>query len=115
MIWLIGALTFIIWLVLWLRHGGFWRTTISPLPGLPRDWPGVVVEEKGLSVGIHYRAAPDAEAAVHEAVESLTPSQDLVAQWGQTGQIEIATPWARATPGHAENGAAYLTIVSPTA
>jgi hopene-associated glycosyltransferase HpnB len=42
MIWLIGVLTFIIWLVLWLRHGGFWRTTIAPLPGLPRDWPGVV-------------------------------------------------------------------------
>ena len=34
---------------------------------------------------------------------------------GQTGQLEIKTPWARATPGHAENGAAYLTIVSPTA
>lgn len=40
--WLLGALTLIIWLVLWLRHGGFWRTTISPLPGLPRDWPSVV-------------------------------------------------------------------------
>jgi hypothetical protein len=34
---------------------------------------------------------------------------------GQTGQLEIKTPWARATPGHTENGAAYLTIVSPTA
>ena len=34
---------------------------------------------------------------------------------GQTGQLEIKTPWARATPGHAEDGAAYLTIVSPTA
>jgi periplasmic copper chaperone A len=34
---------------------------------------------------------------------------------GQTGQLEIKTPWARATPGHAENGAAYFTIVSPTA
>jgi copper(I)-binding protein len=33
---------------------------------------------------------------------------------GQTEQLEIKTPWARATPGHAENGAAYLTIVSPT-
>jgi hopene-associated glycosyltransferase HpnB len=42
MIWLLGALTFIIWLVLWLRHGGFWRTTIAPLPDLPRDWPSVV-------------------------------------------------------------------------
>lgn len=33
---------------------------------------------------------------------------------GQTGPFEIKAPWARATPGHAENGAAYLTIVSPT-
>jgi hypothetical protein len=31
---------------------------------------------------------------------------------GQTGQLEIKAPWARATPGRAENGAAYLTIVS---
>jgi copper(I)-binding protein len=33
---------------------------------------------------------------------------------GQTGQLEIKAPWARATPGQAQNGAAYLTIVSPT-
>ena len=41
--WLLGALTLIIWLVLWLRHGGFWRTTIDPLSSTPLDWPGVVV------------------------------------------------------------------------
>jgi hopene-associated glycosyltransferase HpnB len=41
--WALGALTLIIWLVLWLRHGGFWRTTTSPAPAAPRDWPGVVV------------------------------------------------------------------------
>ena len=33
---------------------------------------------------------------------------------GQTGQLEIKAPWARATPGQAQNGAVYLTIVSPT-
>ena len=33
---------------------------------------------------------------------------------GETGQLEIQAPWARATPGQAQNGAAYLTIVSPT-
>jgi hypothetical protein len=33
---------------------------------------------------------------------------------GQTGQLEIKAPWARATPGQAQNGAAYLMIVSPT-
>ena len=31
------------------------------------------------------------------------------------GQIQIKDAWARATPGKAENGAAYLTIVSPGA
>jgi periplasmic copper chaperone A len=33
----------------------------------------------------------------------------------QTGQIEVTDAWARATPGKAENGAAYLTIVTPAA
>ena len=33
----------------------------------------------------------------------------------QSGQLEISNAWARATPGNAENGAAYLTIESPTA
>lgn len=33
----------------------------------------------------------------------------------QTGQVEVKDAWARATPGKAENGAAYLTIVSPVA
>jgi hopene-associated glycosyltransferase HpnB len=43
MMWLLGLITVVIWLVLWLGHGRFWRTTISPLPGLPKDWPSVVV------------------------------------------------------------------------
>jgi copper(I)-binding protein len=33
---------------------------------------------------------------------------------GQTGQLEITAPCARATPGQAQIGAAYLTIISPT-
>lgn len=32
----------------------------------------------------------------------------------QTGTVEIADAWARATPGGARNGAAYLTVQSPT-
>ena len=32
----------------------------------------------------------------------------------QTGPVDIKDAWARATPGKAENGAAYLTNVSPT-
>jgi len=42
MAWLLGALTFVIWLVLWLRHGGFWRTEVAPAPAGPHDWPSVV-------------------------------------------------------------------------
>jgi periplasmic copper chaperone A len=32
----------------------------------------------------------------------------------QTSQLEVTNAWARATPGKAENGVAYLTIQSPT-
>src|SRR5438445_1347328 len=32
----------------------------------------------------------------------------------QTNQLEVSNAWARATPAKAENGAAYLTILSPT-
>lgn len=32
----------------------------------------------------------------------------------QTGSVEVKDAWARATPGKAENGAAYLTIESLT-
>jgi len=32
----------------------------------------------------------------------------------QTNHLEVSNAWARATPGKAENGAAYLTILSPT-
>jgi hypothetical protein len=38
-----------------------------------------------------------------------------LAQTGaQTGGIEIKDAWARATPGGAQTGAAYLTLLSPT-
>jgi hopene-associated glycosyltransferase HpnB len=38
---LAGAVSLIIWLVLWLGHGGFWRTRTAPLPENPRAWPAV--------------------------------------------------------------------------
>ncbi|HEX3864102.1 MAG TPA: copper chaperone PCu(A)C [Stellaceae bacterium] len=33
----------------------------------------------------------------------------------QTGDVSVTNAWARATPGQAEIGAAYLTLTSPTA
>jgi trehalose 6-phosphate phosphatase len=79
--------------------GGLWRAEPSPALGglrpafasLTQAWPGVEIEEKGLSVGIHYRAAPAALAAVREVVESLAPSVDLTVQWGNM-VAELRTP-----------------------
>ena len=34
--------------------------------------------------------------------------------WAQTNQLEVSNAWARATAAKTENGAAYLTILSPT-
>jgi copper(I)-binding protein len=46
---------------------------------------------------------------------SLLYCAAALAQTGaQTGSIEIKEAWARATPGGAQNGAAYVTLVSPT-
>ena len=39
---LLAFISLIVWLVLWLRHGDFWKTDISPVPGLPNDWPNIV-------------------------------------------------------------------------
>jgi copper(I)-binding protein len=36
------------------------------------------------------------------------------AAMAQPSQLEVTDAWARATPGKAENGAAYVTIQSPT-
>jgi len=38
----IGFLSFVTWLVLWLRHGGFWRTFTAPAPAPPSEWPTIV-------------------------------------------------------------------------
>ena len=46
---------------------------------------------------------------------ATTFAATISAAVAQTGQIEITNAWARATPGSATTGAAYLTIVSPAA
>jgi copper(I)-binding protein len=52
------------------------------------------------------------------SVKSLAFAAGLVfasAALAQTSQPEVTNAWARATPGKAETGAAYLTIRSPIA
>jgi trehalose 6-phosphate phosphatase len=82
-----------------LDHGPVWRAEPSPalskakaaFEAIVQAWPGAVVEEKGVSVGIHFRAAPAALSAVRETIERLTPADDLVAQWGHM-VAELRTP-----------------------
>jgi copper(I)-binding protein len=42
---------------------------------------------------------------------ALTAASTALAQ---SSQLEVSNAWARATPAKAENGAAYVTILSPT-
>jgi trehalose 6-phosphate phosphatase len=55
------------------------RAAFTPIE---RAWPGVHVEDKGLSVAVHYRAAPDAYAEVRRVAESIAGADGLVLQWG---------------------------------
>jgi len=79
--------------------GQLWRAEPSKALGgvrsafasLTQAWPGVELEEKGLSIGIHYRAAPAALPAVREVVDSLAPTVDLTLQWGNM-VAELRTP-----------------------
>ena len=51
------------------------------------------------------------------SIKSLAFVASLVlasAALAQNNQLEVGNAWARATPGKAETGAAYLTIRSPT-
>jgi copper(I)-binding protein len=73
-------------------------STFSPLAGTPSGR----LQVKGTTM-------------LSKSVFFVTCLLVVTSAMGQTGPLEIKTPWARATPGHAENGAAYLTIVSPTA
>lgn len=50
--------------------------------GLAAAQPGLLVEDKGVSVALHYRARPAACEAVREAARRLEASTDLVLQEG---------------------------------
>ncbi|HLI65403.1 MAG TPA: trehalose-phosphatase [Caulobacteraceae bacterium] len=71
--------------------GAVWRAEPSPALDAAREafapmvraWPGMALEDKGIGLSVHYRAAPAAHDAVRTAAERLTASGDLVLQWGR--------------------------------
>ncbi|MFN4297158.1 MAG: trehalose-phosphatase [Brevundimonas sp.] len=58
-----------------------------------RDRPGVLIEDKGLGVTLHYRQAPDQAAAARELARGLAESHGLTLQPGDMVQ-ELKTPGA---------------------
>lgn len=82
------------------RHGG--RTVSArPSPDLERarhalgplllSWPGLTLEDKGLSLALHYRGAPQAEGAVRDAVARILSAAALTRQDGAM-VCELRTP-----------------------
>ncbi|MBS0334309.1 MAG: trehalose-phosphatase [Proteobacteria bacterium] len=61
------------------------------LEALARAHAGLLVERKGPSVAIHFRGAPQAQAAVCETVERLAAASGLETQYGHL-VAELRTP-----------------------
>ena len=57
------------------------------------DHPGVIVEEKGVSVGLHYRQAPEAEGAALAVARAIAERTQLSLQPGNL-VVELKTPGA---------------------
>ena len=69
------------------------RAAVAAFDAFAADRPGVIVEDKGVSAGLHFRQAPDAE------VEATALAQRLIAETGLTLQagdmvLELKTPGA---------------------
>ena len=58
-----------------------------------RDRPGVLIEDKGLGVTLHYRQAPDQAAAARDLARGLAETHGLTLQPGDMVQ-ELKTPGA---------------------
>jgi trehalose 6-phosphate phosphatase len=58
---------------------------------LLQDHPALVLEDKGLGLVLHYRAAPELEAAAHRAADQVVAETGLVLQRGDM-MAEVRTP-----------------------
>lgn len=83
------------------RGGAIERATPSPvvvealeeLRAFAADRPGAIVEDKGVSAGLHYRQAPEAAEAAKGLAEQLAARTGLTLQPGHM-VLELKTPGA---------------------
>lgn len=70
-----------------------WRSDVETAAGVltASAPPGVVVEDKGISVTLHWRRAPEAEVWVREAVAAASERSGLVVQRGRMA-LELRPP-----------------------
>ena len=69
------------------------RQALAAFEDFARARPGVVVEDKAVAAGLHYRGAPDAAEAAADLVRRLAAETGLVVQPGNM-VIELKTPGA---------------------
>ena len=58
------------------------KAALDALKPLVRRYPGLLIEDKGLAIGVHFRAEPDAAPAVRETAERIAAATGLVIQAG---------------------------------
>lgn len=66
---------------------------VAAFRAFAEDHPGMIVEDKGVSAGLHYRSAPQAEAEVTALAQAWAERAALVIQPGKL-VVELKTPGA---------------------
>lgn len=67
------------------------RDAVEAFETFARDRPGIIVEDKGVSAGLHYRGAPAEAAAAQDLARSLAERTGLALQAGNL-VVELKTP-----------------------
>lgn len=68
-------------------------TALEAFTAFAADRPGVIVEDKGVSAGLHYRLAPDQAGAAKALAQGLADQTGLTCQPGHM-VLELKTPGA---------------------
>jgi trehalose 6-phosphate phosphatase len=64
---------------------------VAAFQAFAADWPGVIVEDKAVSAGLHYRRAPTAENAARALAQRISDDTGLDLQPGHM-VLELKTP-----------------------